>query len=92
MREPPVSRRALAPEPHDMPAINTHFNDAKIAFVMALAPDKAASGFIHAALDGTGKTSRTREALKGAKEDVFEVLPQLARGVSELFKGLSNKP
>ncbi len=60
--------------------MNVHLQSARDRLVRSLLPDRTVAGFVDAALDGSGKRSKLSGALKGMKEDVFE-LASAPRGI-----------
>ncbi len=69
--------------------MNVHFANARSLMKKALLPDRTVGGFMDAALDGSGKSSRTKAALKGLGQDVFELAVNPAKALVELGRGLS---
>lgn len=65
-----------------------HFERAKNRFQSGLLPDKAMSGFVGAALDGTGRLSPWKEAAKGLSRDAKEFLPDTFAGTTEVVRGV----
>ncbi len=68
--------------------MNIHFKNALNLMKTAVLPDKAMSGLVGAALDGTGKTNKLTATVKGLGEDAFEVVKNPPLALIEVYKGL----
>lgn len=71
--------------------MNVHLANARSLISKALLPDKTVAGFVNAALDGTGKTSRTKATLQGLGQDAFELAVNPPRALVELGRALFGK-
>lgn len=67
--------------------MNLNFRAARDVLFKAALPDRAVAGFVNAALDGSGQTSKLSATLKGLKEDAFEV----AKAPSAITRALLGK-
>ncbi len=68
--------------------MNVHFTNARNLLARAALPDRTLGGFVNAALDGSGQTKRLPSTLKGAGQDLFEVVTLPPRAVLALGKGV----